>query len=306
MVAACLIAAGIAAWGQVGEPVPADPGAMPHAYEVVSIRPDLSRTVGGGPTRILPNGFRDESVSIASLVLGAYDIGPTMESQVVGMPAWAESEPYDVEAKVDSDTAEAWKKIPANERWNGRLADDRPQGRLRGDRSNRPHRVDAIAWNAGRHGPRRTGRAGLGTLRSLGTQSARGSRSLWDPAPERERRERDIRALKQATRDRRPQRRRVVGRDRLQAVRGLALRAGPDQRRDDPERREFPRIDYDRRNGCRAEQVMGRALRLGRQRSSRLVEEQDPGISVGMARRGAHVAQRERRDDRSGRAVGAL
>lgn len=117
MVAACLIAAGIAAWGQVGEPVPADPGAMPHAYEVVSIRPDLSRTVGGGPTRILPNGFRDESVSIASLVLGAYDIGPTMESQVVGMPAWAESEPYDVEVKVDSDTAEAWKKIPANERW---------------------------------------------------------------------------------------------------------------------------------------------------------------------------------------------
>ncbi len=117
MVAACLIAAGIVAWGQVGKPVRPDPGVMRNAYEVVSIKPDSSRTVGGGPTRTLPNGFRDESVSIASLVLDAYDIGPTMESQVVGMPAWAEVEPYDVEAKVDSDTAEAWKKISAEERW---------------------------------------------------------------------------------------------------------------------------------------------------------------------------------------------
>jgi uncharacterized protein (TIGR03435 family) len=83
-----------------------------HAFEVVSIKPDKSGTPGG--TRSLPDGFRDTGVVFATLVRDAYDVG---EYQVVGMPAWARSEPYDVEAKVDADTAEQWKSLTWKERW---------------------------------------------------------------------------------------------------------------------------------------------------------------------------------------------
>jgi hypothetical protein len=38
-------------------------------------------------------------------------------NQIVGVPSWAKSEPYDVEAKVDADTAEAWKNLTNVERW---------------------------------------------------------------------------------------------------------------------------------------------------------------------------------------------
>jgi uncharacterized protein (TIGR03435 family) len=105
---------GIVAWGQVGTCATADSGTKPHVYETVSIKPERPGATGGS-VRILPDGFGDTGVVFATLVRGAYHL---MENQVLGMPTWAKSEPYDVEARVDSDTAEQWKKLTPKERWN--------------------------------------------------------------------------------------------------------------------------------------------------------------------------------------------
>jgi uncharacterized protein (TIGR03435 family) len=40
-----------------------------------------------------------------------------MDSQIVGLPGWANSENYDIEARADAETAEAWKKLTYKERW---------------------------------------------------------------------------------------------------------------------------------------------------------------------------------------------
>jgi uncharacterized protein (TIGR03435 family) len=95
-------------------------GANPKVYETVSIKPGKPGSPGGG-TQDLPNGFRDTNITLDILVEGAYDIINGNQvvriNQVVGVPSWARSEPYDVEAKVDADTAGAWKNLTNIERW---------------------------------------------------------------------------------------------------------------------------------------------------------------------------------------------
>ena len=63
----------------------------------------------------LPDGFRWKNFPVVSLIRGAYGI--IMDSQIVELPGWADSELYDIEAKADADTAGAWKKLTYKERW---------------------------------------------------------------------------------------------------------------------------------------------------------------------------------------------
>lgn len=92
-----------------GQDLSADSG-KPKTYEVVSIKPSKFATTGG--TQQLPDGFRYTNMAFDTFVDGAYDMNG---DDVEGMPSWAKTEHYDIEAKVDSDTAEAWKKLP--NRW---------------------------------------------------------------------------------------------------------------------------------------------------------------------------------------------
>jgi uncharacterized protein (TIGR03435 family) len=80
---------------------------------VVAIKPAKQGAQNGG-WRSLPDGFEARDMPLRGLVYSAYGI--IMESQVSGMPAWAESDPYDIDAKVDAETAEAWKNLPFKER----------------------------------------------------------------------------------------------------------------------------------------------------------------------------------------------
>lgn len=93
--------------------IPRRSNAKPSVYEVVSIKPSKPGT--SGSTEGLPNGFRDVGITLDTLVKDAY--GTYNEGQVIGMPSWAKSEPYDVEAKVDAETADAWKNLSIKERW---------------------------------------------------------------------------------------------------------------------------------------------------------------------------------------------
>jgi uncharacterized protein (TIGR03435 family) len=82
-------------------------------YEIVSIKPDKSGSPGQ-TFRSLPDGFRWTNLPVRAWVRNAF--GVVIDSQIVGLPGWAESEPYDIEAKVDTETVEAWKKLTYKER----------------------------------------------------------------------------------------------------------------------------------------------------------------------------------------------
>ena len=82
------------------------------AYEVVSIKPSKPGTPGTIDT--LPNGFRETDTTIGDLLRNAFGI--FYDKQIIGMPPWTESELYDIEAKVDPDTANRWQRLTSTER----------------------------------------------------------------------------------------------------------------------------------------------------------------------------------------------
>ena len=53
-------------------------------------------------------------MALDTFVDGAYDMNG---DHVMGMPSWAKSDHYDLEGKVDADTAQAWKNLSYKERW---------------------------------------------------------------------------------------------------------------------------------------------------------------------------------------------
>src|SRR5579872_6856827 len=91
---------------------PAGSRTSPSVYEVVSIKPSKPETPG--TSQILPNGFRDTGTTIANVFRNAFGI--FYDKQIVGLPSWTESELYDIEAKVDPDTAARWQKLTSAER----------------------------------------------------------------------------------------------------------------------------------------------------------------------------------------------
>jgi uncharacterized protein (TIGR03435 family) len=109
---ACALMLCSAVRGQTSGASVAAPVAPATTYEIISIKLNKSENPNGY-ARITEDGFRDENVEFDTEVYDAYDLLPT---QVVGMPEWADSEKYDVEARVDADTAEAWEKLTWKER----------------------------------------------------------------------------------------------------------------------------------------------------------------------------------------------
>jgi uncharacterized protein (TIGR03435 family) len=102
----------------VSLPAQTDPTLQPAAtvkapsYEIVSIKPSnpKSSTIGWS---YLPEGLDFINLPLQPLVKDAYDL--EMDSQISGLPGWASSERYDVQARVDANTAEAWKKLSDKE-----------------------------------------------------------------------------------------------------------------------------------------------------------------------------------------------
>jgi uncharacterized protein (TIGR03435 family) len=82
-------------------------------FEVVSIKRNKSGTSGG--MQGLPNGERYMNTTLDILVKDAY--GSFSENQVIGMPSWAKSDRYDIEVRVDADTANEWKTLSNKERF---------------------------------------------------------------------------------------------------------------------------------------------------------------------------------------------
>jgi uncharacterized protein (TIGR03435 family) len=94
--------------------IPASSSAKPSVYEVVSIKPSKPGTPGSIDT--LPDGFRETDTTLDNVVRNAFGI--FYDKQIVGLPSWTESESYDIEAKVDADTANRWQRLTSTERRN--------------------------------------------------------------------------------------------------------------------------------------------------------------------------------------------
>ena len=83
-------------------------------YDVVSIKPhkeDDSNRISGW--RLTPSGFSGKDVSVRSLIMSAYHL--IMPDQISGLPAWADSETFDIEAKLDPDNTAALAKMSAED-----------------------------------------------------------------------------------------------------------------------------------------------------------------------------------------------
>ena len=82
-------------------------------WDVVSIKPhkDLD---SGGSFYMRPDGLELNNLTIHSLVWGAFDI--KSEDQIVGWPSWANSDHFDLRAKLSPEDAEIWQKLHGEER----------------------------------------------------------------------------------------------------------------------------------------------------------------------------------------------
>ena len=83
--------------------------AKPLAYDVVSVKPNKS---GPGMTRIMnmPDRFSMTNMGLKQLIQNAY--GLKMPEMISGLPGWADSAKFDVEAKMDAETIAALKAMP--------------------------------------------------------------------------------------------------------------------------------------------------------------------------------------------------
>lgn len=82
-------------------------GTTSFSYEVASIKPNKADD-GRIMFRNAPDGFTANGATLKFLIEFAYNL---KDFQVSGAPGWAESEKYDIDAKMDEATIEAFKKL---------------------------------------------------------------------------------------------------------------------------------------------------------------------------------------------------
>jgi uncharacterized protein (TIGR03435 family) len=92
---------------QQAAPVPENAAPKTFAYEAITIKPDPT---GNGFWRNTPDGFTTGGMPATNVIRSAF--GLLTDDQIVGLPAWAKSEPLTIQAKMDAITATALIKLP--------------------------------------------------------------------------------------------------------------------------------------------------------------------------------------------------
>jgi len=108
LLVACCLAFASPAFGQTSANAPLNVDAATFAYDVVSIHP--CKTGSGMSIGTAPDGFSARCTTLWGLVFNAYPVRPN--NPLPGLPGWANSEQFDVEAKMDGDTLAALQKLP--------------------------------------------------------------------------------------------------------------------------------------------------------------------------------------------------
>jgi uncharacterized protein (TIGR03435 family) len=80
-------------------------------YETVSVKPHKSGD-NRQWTRLLPDGYSAENISLRELIVQAYGFGtnPMTDQELAKQPSWFRSERFDIEARVDSEDVVALQK----------------------------------------------------------------------------------------------------------------------------------------------------------------------------------------------------
>jgi uncharacterized protein (TIGR03435 family) len=109
---AASLTSAVSAIGQISAPVPPTAIANSPAYEVISIKP--SKPANGWQIGPRADGFFARNVTLWGLIYNAYNVRPV--DPVSGLPKWADSEQFDVEAKMDEATYVAFQKFSGQQR----------------------------------------------------------------------------------------------------------------------------------------------------------------------------------------------
>jgi uncharacterized protein (TIGR03435 family) len=92
---------------------PSQAGQRQHSFEVVSVKPSAAAN-DNSSTHTTPYSIRCENVPLRQLLMMGFAI--RSESQIEGMPDWAKSERFNIDAKVDEETAAAMKGLSREDR----------------------------------------------------------------------------------------------------------------------------------------------------------------------------------------------
>jgi uncharacterized protein (TIGR03435 family) len=94
---------------------PAASSIQPPSFDVISVKPNKSSLGAYGLviTEFTADGFRGANVPVHSLLLQAYGLH---EGEIIGEPAWASSEVFDIEAKVAGPDVAAFSKLDSDQR----------------------------------------------------------------------------------------------------------------------------------------------------------------------------------------------
>lgn len=104
------------AYAQLGSSQPKTAPARTLAYDVVSIKPHQpgDRNLSFGPT---DQGYAAKNIMVSFLVQYAYNLKP---DQISGLPGWTSVDRFDLEAKVDEQTAAELNELSPDERMRQR------------------------------------------------------------------------------------------------------------------------------------------------------------------------------------------
>lgn len=99
------------AFAQSAQPTP--PGGAPLQWMAVSIHQMDPAHENNASANDQPNGISERGAPLASLISQAYNFGimPMRDDEIMGLPSWAKSARYDVDARVAPEDVPAFKKL---------------------------------------------------------------------------------------------------------------------------------------------------------------------------------------------------
>jgi uncharacterized protein (TIGR03435 family) len=100
-------------FAQATAAAPKDASTKPLAYDVIAIHPHKPDPNMGWSWRSMADGFSASGITVESLVFSAYNL--KVDDQLKGLPGWAGSERFDIQAKMDAPTVEMLRKLPREE-----------------------------------------------------------------------------------------------------------------------------------------------------------------------------------------------
>lgn len=80
-------------------------GSKPLTWDVISVKPNHSMDYSSS-MQWMPDGVVFRNMTLHGLFLNAFEV--RSESQITGYPAWVNSEHFDIQAKMDADSAAAY------------------------------------------------------------------------------------------------------------------------------------------------------------------------------------------------------